>query len=525
MTLANFARMCELLEDQRPTAKVNTISESLSSFDEKYLVINILSIEYPVNNIAETRAINWIANALGLFEDEVKTSVYTWGDIGEAMAEIDLGNETDSDISIQGFWNLLNMDCSRIDSNSYTLFAENLNKMSAREKKWFVRYWLRKPRNGVNNNIPLKAMAKHYGQTLTNIKKYYQFNTATDICSELEEGNTPSCDLTYGQWVTPMLAKPRKGKEKPSNYIVDIKYDGNRYQIHYDAEWDASAEGWANDSVIIFNRKGKIVTNQFEDIVYDIKQGFVLSSPCIVDAEIYPIKRDGSPAEHKLMAKRVHMNDKAKAIELCPVQLAVFDILSVQGKNVLEESLDKRIVKLEENVEPEYIAKRFNKKQPIDACYNLAIDWGFEGIMIKDADMAYEPGKRSKGWLKYKPPRIELDVVITSAEYGKGKRSGWFGTYGISVKDGANYIEVGKVGTGFSDDDLQYLTTELRKGIEKYEGDKYYFVPRIVLQVTSDLITTDADGNIGLRFPRTMRIRHDKFAADADTLQRVKELM
>ena len=69
MTLANFARMCELLEDQRPTAKVNTISESLSSFDEKYLVINILSIEYPVNNIAETRAINWIATALGLLED------------------------------------------------------------------------------------------------------------------------------------------------------------------------------------------------------------------------------------------------------------------------------------------------------------------------------------------------------------------------------------------------------------------------------------------------------------------------
>ena len=515
MTLANFARMCELLEDQRPTAKVNTISESLSSFDEKYLVINILSIEYPVNNIAETRAINWIANALGLFEDEVKTSVYTWGDIGEAMAEIDLGNETDSDISIQGFWNLLNMDCSRIDSNSYTLFAENLNKMSAREKKWFVRYWLRKPRNGVNNNIPLKAMAKHYGQTLTDIKRYYHFNTATDICSELEEGNTPSVELRHGLWVTPMLAKPRKGKEKPSKHIIDVKYDGNRYQIHYLPQ---------KESVMIFNRKGKLVTMQFADLVDEILAGHVLCSDCIVDAEIYPINRDGSPAEHKLLAKRVHMKDKTKAIELCPVQLAVFDILSIQGRSLIEEPLEQRIIKLEENVESPYIATRFDDTT-IDAAYNLAIDWGFEGIMIKDADMAYEPGKRSKGWLKYKPPRIELDVVITSAEYGKGKRSGWFGTYGISVKDGANYIEVGKVGTGFSDDDLQYLTTELRKGIEKYEGDKYYFVPRIVLQVTSDLITTDADGNIGLRFPRAMRIRHDKFAADIDTLQRVKELI
>jgi len=515
MTLANFARMCELLEDQRPTDKVTTISESLSSFDSKHLVINILSIEYAVNNIAESRAMTWIANALGLFEDEVKTSVYTWGDFGEAMAEIDLGNETDSDITIQGFWQLLNMDCSRIESASYTLFAENLNKMSAREKKWFVRYWLRKPRNGVNNNIPLKALAKHYGHTISDIKKYYHFNTATDICAELEQGFIPSVELTHGLWVTPMLAKARKGKEKPSNHIIDVKYDGNRYQIHYLPQ---------KESVMIFNRKGNLVTNQFADLVDEILAGHVLCSDCIVDAEIYPINRDGSPAEHKLLAKRVHMKDKAKAIERCPIQLAVFDILSIQGRSLLEEPLADRIIKLEENVESPYIATRF-EDTTIEAAYNLAIDWGFEGIMIKDADMAYEPGKRSKGWLKYKPPRIELDVVITSAQYGKGKRSGWFGTFGISVKDGSDYVEVGKVGTGFSDDDLQYLTSELRKGIEKYEGDKYFFVPRIVLQVTSDLISNDADGNIGLRFPRSMRIRHDKYAAEADTLQRVKELM
>ena len=121
--------------------------------------------------------------------------------------------------------------------------------------------------------------------------------------------------------------------------------------------------------------------------------------------------------------------------------------------------------------------------------------------------------------------RIELDVVITSAQYGKGKRSNVFGTYGISVRDGADYIEVGKVGTGFTDEELIWLTNELRKSIERYEDNVYHFSPRLVLQVTSDLISNDSDGNIGLRFPRSMRVRHDKYPAEADTIQRVKELM
>tara|TARA_R110002020_G_scaffold180072_2_gene374001 strand:- start:2058 stop:3566 length:1509 start_codon:yes stop_codon:yes gene_type:complete len=502
--------MCETMEDLTPTLIAKNISEGLSSFNNKSKVIGILSKEYPINNIGETRAITWLSNALGIFEDELTTSVYTWGDIGEAMIEIDLGNETDSDISLNQFWDLLNLDCSRINSDSYTLFSEALNKMSAREKKWFVRYWLRKPRNGVGGNVPLKAMELHFSNK--DIKKYYQYNSAMEICEELESGNIPECKLTHGHFVNPMLAKARKKKEKPNKYIIDVKYDGNRYQIHKKI-----------DSVIVFNRKGKVVTNQYTDVV-DIVLQWDISS-CILDTEIYPINTDGSPAEHKLLAKRVHMKDKAAAIEKCAVKLAVFDLLSIYGETLLDETQEVRIKRLKEEIPLEHQATIFDSDVTIQSCYNLAIDWGFEGIMIKDASMVYQPGKRSKGWLKYKPPRIELDVVITTAEYGKGKRSGVYASFGISVKDGSSYVSVGKVGTGFSEDELVLLTSQLRKSIDRYEGDTYHFVPRVVLQVTSDLITNDASGNIGLRFPRSMRIRHDKYPADIDTLERLKEMI
>ncbi len=516
VTLAKFARMCDVLENQTPTNKINTIVGAMPAFEDKGRLMYILAQEYEINNIGNKRAITWIAEALGLFEEEVDNAVYTWGDIGEAILEIDEGNETDSDITLTTMIHLLENDCSSIQNDSFILFKEHLNKMSAREKKWFIRYWLRTPRNGVNNKIPLKAMAKYYGKGVREIEKFYHFNKAFEICVDLENGNDPECILHHGQFVNPMLAKARKGKERPKEYIVDIKYDGNRYQIHAD---------FRQDSVIIFNRKGKIVTDQFPDVVDLIKKGGVLCSPSqIVDAEIYPVNRDGSPADHKLMAKRVHKKDKAEAVQQCPVKLAVFDLLSLEGISYLDNPLSERLKVLDEVVEDEYLAKIF-KEGSIQSAYNTAIDLGFEGIMIKDSTMPYQPGKRSKGWLKYKPPRFNYDVVITSASYGDGKRSHVYGTYGISVKDGADYVSVGKVGTGFSDYDLEWLTTELRKIVDSYEGETFHFLPRIVIEVTCDLVTTDADNNIGLRFPRCMRIRRDKYASEADTLDTLKEAM
>ena len=93
----------------------------------------------------------------------MNNAVYTWGDLGEAVFEIDEGNETDSDISMTRFIHLLEQDCSSINNSAFTLISEALSLMSAREKKWFVRYWVRTPRNGCKGNVPLVAMSEHFG--------------------------------------------------------------------------------------------------------------------------------------------------------------------------------------------------------------------------------------------------------------------------------------------------------------------------------------------------------------------------
>ena len=162
-------------------------------------------------------------------------------------------------------------------------------------------------------------------------------------------------------------------------------------------------------------------------------------------------------------------------------------------------------------------AQRMEEGGDVLAFYNRAINDGFEGIIVKDATLPYEANKRSKGWAKYKPPRIEVDVVITSARYGEGKRGNVFASFDIAVKGDRGYIPVGSVGTGFTDAELLTLTNKLRTTIEKYNSGVYYFLPRVVLEISADLVTRDKQGNIGLRFPRMKRIREDKFVSDINT--------
>lgn len=128
------------------------------------------------------------------------------------------------------------------------------------------------------------------------------------------------------------------------------------------------------------------------------------------------------------------------------------------------------------------------------------------------------------GWAKYKPPRIELDVVITGARYGEGAKANVFASFDIAVSSPNGFIGVGSVGTGFSDGDLIKLTNTLRRNVENYDNKTYHVSPVVVLEVSADLVSRDSQGNLGLRFPRCKRIRDDKFVADINTLEDVEAL-
>ena len=508
MTWANMSRMLEATDQLITTQQVMRITRDLERFDSKAILLSIIDKDnLEANQLGLAKAKKWMAKIFDVFDDEIEGLYNAHNDLGEAIYYLESSAETKHYIGIDSIHRLLQINCGKIDSDSFRTIEFAILNMSANERKWFIRYLLRTPRNGMNSGTVTKILAKYYKKKQAEVKKHLNYNSVNTVTTYYEMGETPPTNLSHGRFVSPMLAKEIPMDKWPTNKIVDYKYDGNRYQIHLD-----------NKNVIIFNRKGKIVTHQFPEVVewvaeYDVKNG-------IFDGEIYPITENNTPAPHKLMGTRVHSKNIQEAMSRVPIKWVIFDCLKLNNETIMDFSFAERLEKMKD------LPNQAHRMEDEDvlAFYNRAINDGFEGIIVKNADVGYEAGKRSAFWAKYKPPRIELDVVILTAKYGKGKRSNVFGTYEVGVKANNGYHSLGSVGTGFSDEDLISLTNTLRRNVEKYDNNIFYVLPTVVLEVTADLVSRDEKGNIGLRFPRCVRIREDKFVADINTLEDVERL-
>ena len=504
MKWIEFSRLMQAIEYKTPSQTVSLLAKEFKEIENKTRFIDILSLNLGPNNLASKKALKWITKSLEVFEEEIETSIYNHGDIGEAVYHFDNSDES-SEYGLGPMYSILQMDCSKSDGEAFRIFNTYFNGMSSLERKWFLRYWLRTPRNGINEGLVRKLVAKVYDKKEAEVKKHMQLHSLSDIVVYYTTNQTPPNDLVIGRFIKPMLAKEVPKEKWPKEHIIEYKYDGARYQIH------------KGDSVLIFNRKGKIVTDKFPDIVLMIN-AWEMKESFIIDTEIYPVESNGRPAPFKKMGTRIHSKNIDEAVEKCPVELAVFDCMMFNGENLMDNSLRERLP---------FILK-FHKQavrvtEDSDSFYNLAINDGYEGIMVKDLNASYESGKRS--WVKYKPPRIELDVVVTGARYGEGKRATVFGSYDIAVKDGTKFIPVGSIGTGFSNIDLISLTQQGKKIVQRVVDGTYELLPRIVLEVTADLVSKDADNNLGLRFPRLLRIRNDKPVSDINTISDVEALM
>ena len=493
-----------------PTQQVKLISTGLESFEDRQSVFKILSLDLEANNIGLAKAKKWMARMFEVFDDEINGLYSAHEDLGDAIYYLQSSKETDSHLSLKNVVRLLELDCSTmLNSKNYQLVKDAIFEMSSLERRWFIRYWLRVPRNGINVGICQKVAAKFYKKKLVETKKHCNFNSLSNVVLYYEMQTEPPMNLSHGTFVAPMLAKEIPMAKWPKIRVVDYKYDGNRYQIHKKKE-----------SIIIFNRKGKIVTKQFPDIV-EVVQGYGVEQ-AIFDGEIYPVDSHDYPLEHKKMATRVHSKNVQEAMNKVLVKWVVFDCLKWETQTIMGLPYTERLEMF--STVPDQ-AHRMEEGDDVIAFYNNAINDGFEGIIVKDSSLPYEAGKRSSGWAKYKPPRIELDVVILSAQYGEGKKSNVFASFELGVKSPNGFASVGRVGTGFSDQQLTTLTNQLKRNVESFEGGIFHFLPRIVLQVKADLVSRDAKGNYGLRFPRMERIRDDKFVADINTLEDVEALL
>ncbi|HJT64474.1 MAG TPA: DNA ligase, partial [Candidatus Limnocylindria bacterium] len=219
-----------------------------------------------------------------------------------------------------------------------------------------------------------------------------------------------------------------------------------------------------------------------------------------------------------------------------PVVLVAFDLLHLDGVDLLEQPLRDRRATLERLQLPERTDGRFlyarldraRSAAEVDEHFDAARERHNEGLMVKDPASVYQPGRRGLGWLKLKKALATLDCVVVGVEWGHGKRRGVLSDYTFAVRglDGESLTVIGKAYTGLTDAEIAAFTEHFKQTTVRDHGRFRTVVPEVVVEIAFDRIMRSGRHGSGfaLRFPRIVRIRDDKTVADIDTIAAVETL-
>jgi DNA ligase-1 len=318
-----------------------------------------------------------------------------------------------------------------------------------------------------------------------------------------------------------MLAKPLERVEDladPANWIVEDKFDGIRSQAHFEA-----------GHVQIFSRGMDDVTAAFPELRDALSR---LEGNGLVDGEVLAW-RDGRALNFNVLQQRIARKKvRATLLAEIPLVFMAYDILLRNDELLLKKPfLERRSIlcqTLSGQPMPILISPQHSiaTHDELDRLFGEARARGNEGLVLKRKGSLYEPGRRSGAWHKLKRPYATLDVVITAAEQGNGRRATVFSDYTFAVRSENGFVNVGKAYSGLTDEEIRQLTKLLRAASTDRFGRVMLVKPEIVLEVAFDGVQKSPRHKSGyaLRFPRIVRWRQDKRPEDCDDLARVEAL-
>jgi DNA ligase-1 len=257
----------------------------------------------------------------------------------------------------------------------------------------------------------------------------------------------------------------------------------------------------------------------------------------VLDGEVIAIRPDGRPAAFQATSSRVARRD-ASAVADVPLTPFLFDLLHLDGRDLLDSPGSVRRAQLEVAAPPELLVPRLAVDDPedpseVDAARAFAADAlgrGHEGVVVKSALAAYAMGRRGAGWVKVKP-RLTLDLVVLAVEWGHGRRTGWLSNLHLGARDPAGeygppggFVMLGKTFKGLTDAMLTWQT-EYLLALRVHETQWRVDVrPELVVEVAFDGVQTSPryPAGMALRFARVIAHRPDKPAAEADTVAAVR---
>jgi DNA ligase-1 len=516
--------------------------------------------------LAEKLTIKAISESTGISVKEVEVIYGKIGDLGEAAREITKNKYQrtlfSEKITVERIYSTFEKIAQSIGSKSQMiklrLVNSLLNDATPLESKYIIKFLLGTLRLGIAEYTIIDALAIAFTGNRTNRKKIEEkYNVYSDLGRIAEKLSTEGLKgvdelkITPLKPIRPMLAErvidPREALKRSNDMIaLEYKLDGERVQIHKD-----------RSEVQLFSRSLEKITSHYPDIVDSI--GNFKIKRCILEAEIVSIDlitKEIQPFQELMHRKRKYnIHDIVKKY---PIKVYLFDILYLEGKDLTSYEYIKRRKILETIVNK-------NKNNTIDVVqqivssdllqienfFNQAKLDGCEGLMLKQLNSRYRAGAREYLWMKLKSEYDNslgdsFDLTVIGALLGRGKRTGYYGALLLASYDpnSNTFQSICKVGSGFSDQDLELIYNELKTYIVKEKHSNIitnmkmdvWFKPKLVLEIIASEITlspshTAAFGlirdnfGLALRFPKySGKIRYDKNPEDSTNSDEVIKL-
>jgi len=503
-------------------------------------------------------ALLWrVVQELSSKDEATLTSAYRkHGDLGAVAGEV-LAERSGQGLSVLEVADTFRqIAAARGPAAKTALVLGSLERATPLEAKYIVKIMTGDLRIGLKESLVEEAIAKAYAGTVAEVQRANML--LGDIGETLRialEGRLAETKMRLFHPLGFMLASPIESTEEGLSYFaeaaIEDKYDGIRAQAHV-------AEG----EVKFFSRTRDEISQSFPELPAALAG---LPQDAILDGEIVAWEQPGRARPFSVLQQRLGRKKVSdRMLREIPVAYLVFDVLYADGELLIDRPLRERGRVLDELLEtmkdvhhrsPDTQRKskdlqsqlsfgmeeekailnvirtpvfRARSPEELEDLFGAAQTRGNEGLMIKDLGSAYTPGKRGKSWLKMKRELATLDVVVTAVEYGHGKRVGVLSDYTFGVWDTNRdrLVNIGKAYSGLTDVEIAEMTQWFLQHTMEDQGFRRTVEPRIVLEVAfNNMMRSDRhDSGYALRFPRIVRLRRDKSAEEADTIERVREI-
>ena len=407
------------------------------------------------------------------------------------------------------------------------LITALLSHASPVEAKYLVKLFVGQMRTGLHEGLMEQAVAKAFDVPLATVQKASMvLGDIGEVAAIAETEGSEVFSQVGFQVFRPVKLMLAQTADTVSGALAmhggrtafEYKYDGARLQIHK-----------RGSEVRVFSRRLTDVTQSLPEVVEAVKAN-VKASEAIFEGEVIAVDDLGQPIPFQhLMRRFKRVHDVRSIAENIPVRLYLFDILFLEGESLISLPYLQRRKVLAENAGglPLTVQLIVDEKKQAEKFLNKAMNAGHEGLIAKKLDSAYTPGTRGKRWFKVKPVLEPLDLVITAAEYGYGRRHGWLSDYYLAARDAetGEFLNVGKTFKGLTDAEMVEMTRQLKELAVQEKGNQVVVLPKIVIEVAYNEIqkSTKYKSQMALRFARITRIRDDKNPEDADTIEKVRE--